>query len=439
MASQWYQVKDGEQVGPYSSPQLRQLALDGELSPDDLVWKEGLADWAPASKVKGLFLVPHAGDRKAGLTIPATLPSYLAGPAASSTQTAVTSDPEPLPSAQSPATEPIEQLATEPVDESPAPSSTSHEVASDESDDPETEPSDLSAGTLKTHIAAERAHDTADDSSSALPEIPGETFGNSDGTDADDNPFGIDPLPPIESERTGDDLETLPDPAVKNAAALDEEAAAGFLAEEEEPPSELTAPLPDAAGEDGLPEVEQIAEPSDEEAADDTEDFGTSEAAPTDLRRSSTETDDLEQYDHDPDAETIDPGASQPGAPQAEEEQQADEAYFEPDAEAQPPIASGDEEAFTSDDLQPEPPEIVADQDVETPAASRDVRPFAMLALVFNLAVVVLAGGSFAMVRGLIPRFGSEGMPALMSLSAAAVAIIGSFVCLMVVIRSKRS
>lgn len=55
MALQWHYSSNGQQYGPVTSDDLRELALDGDLLPDDLVWREGMADWAPASKVKGLF------------------------------------------------------------------------------------------------------------------------------------------------------------------------------------------------------------------------------------------------------------------------------------------------------------------------------------------------------------------------------------------------
>jgi len=41
--------------GPVPSQRLKELAASGELSPNDLVWKEGLAEWKPASTLKGLF------------------------------------------------------------------------------------------------------------------------------------------------------------------------------------------------------------------------------------------------------------------------------------------------------------------------------------------------------------------------------------------------
>src|SRR5262249_39815362 len=57
MASQWYYAKYGVQHGPVSSRESKELADGGELVPTDLVWKEGLPKWHPASKVKGLFPV----------------------------------------------------------------------------------------------------------------------------------------------------------------------------------------------------------------------------------------------------------------------------------------------------------------------------------------------------------------------------------------------
>jgi hypothetical protein len=56
MSSTWY-VRRGTQDkrGPFSAEQLKAAATQGKLLPDDLLWKEGLTDWVPALKVKGLF------------------------------------------------------------------------------------------------------------------------------------------------------------------------------------------------------------------------------------------------------------------------------------------------------------------------------------------------------------------------------------------------
>jgi len=56
--NEWFYGKAGQEHGPVSSEQLRQLAQRGELAADDLVWCEGMDDWAEARRVKllnGLF------------------------------------------------------------------------------------------------------------------------------------------------------------------------------------------------------------------------------------------------------------------------------------------------------------------------------------------------------------------------------------------------
>ena len=53
--AEWYYTKNGQQVGPVSMEEIKTRAESGELTPDDQVWKEGMGDWKPAGKVKGLF------------------------------------------------------------------------------------------------------------------------------------------------------------------------------------------------------------------------------------------------------------------------------------------------------------------------------------------------------------------------------------------------
>src|SRR5947209_6494393 len=55
MAEDWFYAKDGQQAGPVSALQLRQLAAAGQLGSSDLVWKQGMPKWVPASEVKGLL------------------------------------------------------------------------------------------------------------------------------------------------------------------------------------------------------------------------------------------------------------------------------------------------------------------------------------------------------------------------------------------------
>lgn len=55
MAEGWHYSVQGNRHGPVASAELKRLADSGQLSPADLVWKEGLASWVAASSVKGLF------------------------------------------------------------------------------------------------------------------------------------------------------------------------------------------------------------------------------------------------------------------------------------------------------------------------------------------------------------------------------------------------
>ncbi len=58
MADLWYYTAGGQQAGPVSEAQLRQLAAGGHLNAGDMVWHEGMPQWAPASTVPGLVPEP---------------------------------------------------------------------------------------------------------------------------------------------------------------------------------------------------------------------------------------------------------------------------------------------------------------------------------------------------------------------------------------------
>lgn len=55
MASEWYYVKAGQQVGPVSPTQLKDFAANGSLLPTDLIWKQGMSSWVTASSSPSLF------------------------------------------------------------------------------------------------------------------------------------------------------------------------------------------------------------------------------------------------------------------------------------------------------------------------------------------------------------------------------------------------
>jgi Ca-activated chloride channel family protein len=52
---QWYYARHGQTFGPFTPEQLRELARDGKLLPNDLVSKPGAAKWVPANTIPGLF------------------------------------------------------------------------------------------------------------------------------------------------------------------------------------------------------------------------------------------------------------------------------------------------------------------------------------------------------------------------------------------------
>lgn len=56
MTEEWFYSRDGQESGPVSSQQLKQLVTDGQLLPTDLVWRNGMKEWAAASHLKGLFV-----------------------------------------------------------------------------------------------------------------------------------------------------------------------------------------------------------------------------------------------------------------------------------------------------------------------------------------------------------------------------------------------
>ncbi len=62
----WYYAKDEEELGPVPTSKLKSMATSGDLLPSDLVWKEGMDDWAPAETLRGLFPANQSG------TVPVT-------------------------------------------------------------------------------------------------------------------------------------------------------------------------------------------------------------------------------------------------------------------------------------------------------------------------------------------------------------------------------
>jgi hypothetical protein len=55
--TEWFLARDNQRYGPYPSPHLRKMVDAGQVQPNDLVWKEGMATWVEAQTVRELF--PH--------------------------------------------------------------------------------------------------------------------------------------------------------------------------------------------------------------------------------------------------------------------------------------------------------------------------------------------------------------------------------------------
>ncbi|WP_025272259.1 SPFH domain-containing protein [Haloglycomyces albus] len=54
---EWFAALGGQQAGPFDVPTLQQKAGSGEFTRDTLVWKNGMANWTPASDVPELASV----------------------------------------------------------------------------------------------------------------------------------------------------------------------------------------------------------------------------------------------------------------------------------------------------------------------------------------------------------------------------------------------
>jgi len=75
--AEWFYARGSQQMGPVTLEALRLLAVEGKLTPADLVWKNGTPDWKPAGEERELF-EPDDGQpdpNAAAPTAPATAPA----------------------------------------------------------------------------------------------------------------------------------------------------------------------------------------------------------------------------------------------------------------------------------------------------------------------------------------------------------------------------
>jgi hypothetical protein len=75
---QWYFIEDFSQHGPVSEAELSVFIENGRLTPESLVWAEGIEDWTPLSEITDLHLSPYAppaSDANGGVDWDANIPS----------------------------------------------------------------------------------------------------------------------------------------------------------------------------------------------------------------------------------------------------------------------------------------------------------------------------------------------------------------------------
>ncbi len=68
--TQYYVGVNGQQAGPFSMPQLTQLAQNGQLTQQSLVWKQGMAGWEQAGSVAELSSLFAPSTPENGATPP---------------------------------------------------------------------------------------------------------------------------------------------------------------------------------------------------------------------------------------------------------------------------------------------------------------------------------------------------------------------------------
>jgi hypothetical protein len=53
----WYIARGDQELGPFSVFELKEMGVAGKIEPTDAVWKEGMPNRIPATRVKGLIPV----------------------------------------------------------------------------------------------------------------------------------------------------------------------------------------------------------------------------------------------------------------------------------------------------------------------------------------------------------------------------------------------
>lgn len=59
---EWYYSSNGEQKGPVKESELKDKVRSGEVAPGELIWRDGMGDWQPVSKVPEMAVALPGND-----------------------------------------------------------------------------------------------------------------------------------------------------------------------------------------------------------------------------------------------------------------------------------------------------------------------------------------------------------------------------------------
>lgn len=78
-SQRWWYGKNGSEAGPVDQPTLQQMLASGTLTPDDIVWTDGMTHWIPARQVPGLVVasIPFSPPARAAECLKDDLPASL--------------------------------------------------------------------------------------------------------------------------------------------------------------------------------------------------------------------------------------------------------------------------------------------------------------------------------------------------------------------------
>ncbi len=79
---EWFYAKRGKQEGPIDIATLQGMLRSGQVAPTDLVWRDGMPEWAPAGQIAELSAGAGPPPQPAPISLPGGLQIPQAGPAA---------------------------------------------------------------------------------------------------------------------------------------------------------------------------------------------------------------------------------------------------------------------------------------------------------------------------------------------------------------------